>query len=242
MRPLLLVPLIVLPLLLTSCSATVTTQVLTVTRPLPQQEQSHYRVVNDKGEQVGTALLAIAPDSDPANARLTLDYDFGPTQKDTGVVVVNRTTMKPVRAERTVIDGDKRYVTRAEYSGNKVAVVLEDGGKGRRTEATLGESAYDNLSSLFLWRTLDLSAGSEVRYGNIIIDPKRGGISRAVATIEDAGRGNVATATGDELGSRVQFRSAGITNGAWYRLEGGRVLLKYDITRGPTLLLESTMP
>jgi hypothetical protein len=36
----------------------------------------------------------------------------------------------------------------------------------------------------------------------------------------------------------VDFSSAGVTNRAWYAADGDRRLLKYEIDRGPTLVLD----
>ncbi len=224
-------------LLLAACGETVETQVLTVAHPLAGPEEARYRVLNSRGEQIGTAVLTITPEGE--DLRLGIAYDFGADQKDSATVVVRRDTMKPVRSERVVLDGERRYVTRAEYGPETVAVTLDDGGRGRRTEVRIGASAYDNLASLFLWRALDQEVGASVRFGNIIVDPKRGNVSRAVATMETAGRGNVDLPGGAEQAWRVEFRAAGVTNTAWYRMDERRTLLKYEITRGPTLVLES---
>jgi hypothetical protein len=235
-----LLPLLLAVLFLTVCGETVETQVLTIARPLAAPEEARYRVLNARGEQIGTALLTVA--SEGADLRLSVAYNFGPTQKDTATVVVQRDTMKPVRSERVVVDGERRYVTRAEYGPERVVVTLDDGGRGRRTEVTIGPSAYDNLASLFLWRALDQGVGASVRFGNIIVDPKRGSVSRAVATVETTGRGNVDLPGGAEQAWRVEFRAAGVTNTAWYRTDERRTLLKYEVTRGPTLVLESIGP
>ncbi|MER3420240.1 MAG: hypothetical protein C4290_06830, partial [Chloroflexota bacterium] len=199
-------------LLLAACGQTVTTEVLTVVRPLSEPEELRYQVLNDKGEQIGTALLTVMPEGEVL--RLGLTYDFGPERKDTATVVVRRESMKPVRSERVVVDGARRYVTRAEYGPDAVVVMLDDGGRGRRSEAAIGASAYDNLASLFLWRTLEQGVGASVRFGNVIVDPRRGTISRAVATVETIGRGNVDLPGGAEQAWRVEFRAAGVTNTA----------------------------
>jgi hypothetical protein len=138
-----------------------------------------------------------------------------------------------------VLDGDRRWLTRAEYDDEGVTVAFEDGRRMRTRRAELSEAAYENLASLFLWRTLDQSVGTEVRYVNVVIDPKSGTISRALGTVRVQRREEVQLPAGAVQAWRVEFRSAGVTNTAWYRADGARTLVRYEITRGPTLVLES---
>ena len=234
-RCLLLLLLAVLPAL-GACGEDVSTQVVPVAQPLPEREEARYRLLDGKGEQIGTARMTIARESD--GLRLGIDYDFGPDKRDAGSVLVQRETMRPRHAERTVIDGERRYVTRAEYNGD-VTVTLDDGTRTRSRSAAVNEAAYDNLEALFLWRTMDHSVGTEVRYLNVVVDPRRGTISRALGTVEVKGREAVRLPSGPVQAWRVEFRSAGVVNTAWYRADGARALVRYQIARGPTLLLDS---
>ncbi len=225
---------------LSACGETITTRVFPITRELPAREEARYRLLDSKGAQIGTSVLTITTEGD--GLRLGLAYEFGGDRTDTGSVIVQRDSMKPVRAERTVVDGDRRYVTRAEYDATGVTVAFDDGRRARERKAPLSESAYDNLESLFLWRTIDLSVGAEVRYVNVVIDPRSGTISRALGTVEVIGREEVRLPSGTVPAWRVQFRSAGVVNTAWYRADDTRALVRYDITRGPTLILDSVTP
>lgn len=213
---------------------TLSTQNVPIAHPLPEREEARYRLLDSRGREQGTALLRIA--SEGEQARLMLDYDFGLGQKDRGVVIVRRDNLKPVRAEREVIDGDRRYLTRMVY-GERVTVELDDGQHTQRREAELPQTAYDNLAALFLWRTMPHSLGVAVRYTNVLVNPRRGTISRAPATIEVVRREEVVLPAGSAPAWRLDFRTAGVTNSAWYRADASRVLLRYAITRGPTLIL-----
>jgi hypothetical protein len=87
-----------------------------------------------------------------------------------------------------------------------------------------------------------MEAGEPVSYVNVVVDPKRGTISRALATVEVSGREQVQLPSGAVAAWRVDFSSAGVTNRAWYAADGDRRLLKYEIARGPTLVLERVSP
>jgi hypothetical protein len=239
-RTLSLLLLVLLALTLAGCGEDTVTEVVPIAQPLPEREQARYRLLDREGRQVGTATLTIAPDGD--DLRLGVAYEFSAQRTDIGSVVVRRQTLKPAREERTVVDGEKRYVTRAEYQGLEVSVTFDDGRRPVTRKASLTETAYDNLETLFLLRAMEHKLGVEVRYVNVVIDPLRGTISRTLATAHVIGREEVPLPSGPVQAWRVEFRSAGVTNTAWYRADDTRTLVRYAITRGPTLVLDSVLP
>ena len=223
-----------------ACGENVVTQVIPVAQPLPEREEARYRILDDKGASIGSAVLTIAPEGD--GLRLGLAYDFGAQHTDTGSVVVRRESMKPQRLERVVVDGERRYALSTQYSDTAVTATLDDGRRPRERTAKLSESAYDNLAAVFLWRTIDHGVGTELRYVNVVIDPRRATISRVLGTVQVIAREQVELPAGRVEAWRIEFRSAGVTNIAWYRADAGRELLRYEISRGPTLVLESLSP
>lgn len=228
-------------LLLTACGSSVTTQVVAVQTPLPERERAVYRVQDKDGAEIGSAVFQIEPNQQ--GLALTQDYTFGEAQRDRSLVVVDRDSMRPRIGERLVDDNGATYRTAMTYTPEEVTVVFT-GERGDRTRsADIPETAYDNLESLFLWRTLEMGAGFTVSYVNVVVDPKRGTISRALAKVEVSGREEVRLADGAVVEAwRVDFTSAGVTNQAWYAVSPDRRLVKYVIARGPTLVLESATP
>lgn len=235
-RLLLLLGALLLVLPLASCADTVETQVIAVQSTLPEREQTVYRVQDRNGAEIGRAVFTIAPEN--GLLRLTQDYRFGDSQTDKSSALVSRESMQPRSSERTVRDGEAVWTSSAVYEPARVSVTVNDGATDRVKKADISESAYDNLESLFLWRTLPMGAGERVVYGNVVVDPKRGTISRVIGSAEVSGREFVQLPNGETVEAwRVDFTSAGITNSAWYAITPDRTLLKYNITRGPTLLL-----
>jgi len=226
--------------LLAACGPTVTTQVVPVQVSLPTREEAVYRVQDKSGKQIGSATFRIEPDGD--GARLTQDYSFGEGEVDRSAVVVERASMRPRTSERFVQDQGKEYRTTSTYGTDKVTVTFTGDRAERTRSADISETAYDNLESLFLWRTLAMGAGETVSYVNVVVDPKHGTVSRALAKVEVSGREQVQLPTGTVEAWRVDFSSAGVTNHAWYAVDGDHRLLKYEIARGPTLVLERAAP
>lgn len=223
---------------LVGCGSTVTTRVIPVQMPLPEREEAIYRVQDDEGRELGRATLRIAPDPVGNGLALTQSYDFGEGRLDQSMVMVDRQSMRPKFGEREVLDNGERFHTAMTYAEAAVTVIFT-GERGERTRtAEISETAYDNLESLFLWRTIGMGAGERVSYVTVVVDPKRGTISRALATVEVSGREIVTLAEGPVEAWRVDFTSAGVTNYAWYAVTDDRRLVKYEIARGPTLLLE----
>ena len=229
-----------LSLLLISCGSTVTTQVVPIQTPLPAEEEALYRVEDGDGNQIGRVVLSIT--SEGADSRLTQDYDFGDGKIDRSSVIVDRMSMRPRSSERMVIDNTTEYRTAAAYDEDSVQVTFAGERGERQRDADISETAYDNLESLFLWRTIAMGAGESLSYVNVVVDPKRGTINRALGTIEVSGREEVRLPSGTVEAWRVDFRSAGVTNHAWYAVDGDHRLVKYDIQRGPTLVLEQVSP
>ena len=224
---------------LAACGESIKTESVPVTFRLPAPEGARYRLVDSKGEQIGTATLRTSAEG--GGVLLQVAYDFGSNRTDTSAVLVQPETLRPTRSERTVVDGDQRYVTRSEYSDTDVTTTVDDGKRTRSRTAKLSDAAYDNLESLFLWRSADLRPGYDVRYVNVIVDAKRGTISRAVGQMNVVGREDLRLPGGERVPAwKVEFRSAGVTNTAWYRDDATRQLLRYEITRGPTLLLDTS--
>jgi hypothetical protein len=223
-----------------ACGAEVTTEVVPVQMPLPAQEEAIYRVEDKDGNQIGRAVLTIATEG--GAARLTQEYTFGEGEVDRSVAVVDRASMRPRSSERFVLDDGQEYRTTATYTSDRVTVTFTGERGERERGADIAETAYDNLESLFLWRTIEMGAGETVSYVNVVVDPKRGTVSRALARLEVSGREVVRLPSGVVEAWRVDFTSAGVTNRAWYAIDGDRRLVKYEITRGPTLVLERATP
>lgn len=238
-----LLPLFAVLLFLSACGSDVTTQVVPVQTQLPTRETAIYQIQDKDGAAIGQATLSIEPEGDLA--RVTVDWRFSDAQRDRQSVLLERAGLRPRSSERVVEDEGKQYVTRATYTEDTVEVVFDgpDDTPERTRSAEISETAYDNLESLFLWRATAMGAGNVLNYVNVIVDPKRGNISRALAKLEVSGRELVNLPEGRTIEAwRVDFTSAGVTNSAWYAITDDRRLLKYEIDRGPRLLLESVAP
>jgi len=227
-------------LLVSACGASVTIQILPIAMPLPEREEAVYRVQDKDGAEIGRAVFSITTEG--ADSRFAQDYDFGNGQIDRSSVTMLRDSMRPRSGERFVQDGSAEYRTLEVYEPEKVTVTFTDARRERQREADIAETAYSNLQSLALWRTLPMGAGERFSFVNVVVDPKRGTISRALATVEVSGREQVRLPSGVVEAWRVDFRSAGVTNQAWYAVDGTRPLVKYAVQRGPTLLLERATP
>jgi hypothetical protein len=225
---------------LASCGGSITTQVVPVQTQLPIEEESVYRIEDKSGAEIGRAVLTITTVG--GDARLSQDYRFGESQIDRSTVVVDRESMRPRSSERYVDDAGREYRTASVY-GDGTVTVRFTGDQGERERAIdISESSYDNLESLFLWRTMTMGAGESVSYVNVVVDPKSGSVSRAIGTVEVSGREHVQLPSGVVEAWRVDFRSAGVTNHAWFSVDSDRRLVKYDIQRGPTLILDRASP
>jgi len=226
-----------LGLLLLGCGEdSVTTQVFPVQAPLPAQERAVYRVLDRNGAQIGRAVFTIEPDA--GRVRFIQEYEFGAGERDRLTVLLDPLSLRPLHSAREVHDRGMTYLTEAVYEEAAVAVTFRDGRGERTRRAGISDSTYDNLESLVLWRTLEMAPGAKVSYGNVIVDPRRGTINRALGTVTVAGKETLTLPAGMIEAWRLDFRAAGLINRAWYAATPDRRLLRYEIARGPVLELE----
>jgi len=192
-------------------------------------EESSYTIVEDDGEPLGTGVLKIEEDEE---GRLRLVQEYGnPEFTDRLVLVTEAATLKPITVER-VITGDEGVLRiEGRYFGGIVEVertVIQDDKEERRTDRlNVPEHSYDSASSVFLWRTMGLGEGFRAAYNNLATAVVRKP-QRIQVTTRVAGRETVEVPAGTFEAWRVEIRSSGVEQTAWYATGGSRPLVKYD--------------
>lgn len=192
-------------------------------------EESSYSILDDDGESLGTGILKIDQDEE-GRLRLVQEYE-NPEFSDQLILLAEAETLKPISIER-VISGDEGVLQiEGRYSRDVVEVeriVVEDDKEERRTDRLdIPENAYDNASSLFLWRTMRLGEGFQAAY-NSLATAEVGKPQSIRVTTRVAGRETVKVPAGIFEAWRLEIRFSGRGQTAWYATEGSRPLVKYD--------------
>lgn len=206
----------------------VPTEDVVTSLPWTVGEEASYSIVNRDGEALGRGVLSI--EEEGGRLRLVQEYQSAEF-KDRTILLVESQTLKPVSGER-VISGDKGELNiNVRYLGDTVEVerVATENGKrdGRIDRLSVPDHAYDTASSLFLWRTIRLQEEHQATYFNlataVIAKPQRNRL-----TVRVAGRETVEVPAGSFQTWRLEIRSSGVRQTAWYGTSGSHPLVKYD--------------
>lgn len=194
--------------------------------PWPSTETVTYVLKDGAGRETARGTFTIATSSGATT--LTQRYAAG-GNSDEASVVVDSQTLKPQSATRLISgsddDQEELQVTYTEQDG-AIRAVIRQGDK--QSGLTVPEHAYDNDSSLFLWRTIDFREGYEARYVTIITNRR----DRHTVEIKVAGKEQVTVPAGQFAAWRLEIETENAHQVAWFADTAARTLVKYDNDRG----------
>ncbi len=193
--------------------------------PWQAPESARYRILNDD-KVVGSAELGI--DRQGPSLKLTQDFNF-PEKKytNTAEVMVDPGTLLPQSTDFRIDGPNGRLNCQAHYSGKSVVVQR----KGEDTERTdsldVPVGSYDSWTDLFLWRTVAFADGYETRYSDILsctLDKTQ----NLGVTLKVKAKETIEVPAGKFEAWRLEIRSGGGTQTAWYGIDARHPLLRYD--------------
>ena len=148
---------------------------------------------------------------------------------DTIVADVDPQTVRPKLVVRTIDGPEGKRECTAHYSSsaNSVTVDQKAGEDERTDELDIPPQHYDSWSDLFLWRTIEFFEGNEVKYVDVLscslAKPDLLSIVLKVKKIEE-----VTVPAGTFQAWKLEIRSGGRTQKAWYADDARRTLVRYD--------------
>jgi hypothetical protein len=163
-------------------------------------------------------VLAIAPEGD--NTRLSQHFT-GETNEDEIAVIVDSQTLKPISSTREIIEGGEEEVTLEVTYSEEGALIKQD---ERQSGMTVPEHAYDNDTSLFLWRTIPFADGYSASYVTVITNRR----NTETVTLTVLGKESVTVPAGTFDTWKLEIRSGDVVQLAWYADTAERPLVKYD--------------
>lgn len=194
--------------------------------PWTVPELARYRLIDD-GVAVGSLEMRIeAEDGD--SLRLVQLFDF-PERGfvNEAEVIVDAGTLLPKSTRFRVEGPDGERRCEAQYSGGRV-VAHHVGQDGERTdELSVPRNSYDSWSDLFLWRTISFSPGFEVTYSDIL-SCTLGRTQNLQVTLKVEEEQRIEVPAGSFDTWRLEIRSAGRTQRAWFATDEERTLIRYD--------------
>ncbi len=198
------------------------------TIPWRDGETTNYLLRDSKsGKELGKAVLSVGSDS--AGTKLT-QKSTSATNTDTAAVIVDARTLKPKSSVRTIEFANDTEEVTTTYTDD--GAIIKQGDK--QSGLAVPEHAYDNDTSLFLWRTLAFAEGYEARYVTIITNRR----SRQTVEIKVVGKEEVSVPAGKFTAWRLEVTAANAKQTAWIADTPARPLVRYDNDRG--VLFEMT--
>jgi hypothetical protein len=204
---------------------------LTVSPPWGASEEAHY-VLYENEREVGRGILRVTAEG----TSVRLEQHFrSPTATDTSIVVADSGSLKPQRSERTITGGSPTSA-RATYHDDTVSLSVTSEGTTRTREASIPGNAYDNDSSLFLWRALPLDEEYRTQYTSVVsLDG-----SRTVVVVRVLRRETVDTPAGRFEAWRMVIDAGRAHQTAWFTTDARRHLVRYD--NGRTVFILQQLP
>jgi hypothetical protein len=197
------------------------------TIPWPDSETARYRLT--QGDELkGSGELELLEDAD--ETKMTQTFAF-PEQGITDAVeaLVESATIRPQSVQRVIDGPEGKRECDATYdsSSNSVTVQQRAGEDERTDDLSVPPEHYDSWTDLFLWRTIDFFEGNELEYVDVLscslAKPDLLSVVLEVKEIEE-----VTVPAGTFQAWRMEIRSGGRTQKAWYADTETRMLVRYD--------------
>jgi len=242
------------PVLLFAASACFSSSVcrdcqdIVTTVPFQAGETNRYQLLqNDKPK--GTFELATVAGGSGRLMLKQLSSD-GQGNSDNSQVTVDAATLKPVSGQREVTDSSQRTLLETSYDaidkgkcGSGIVVNVKQSVFKPPTDATpasvrsnpkcVPDFAYDNDTSLFIWRTITFEKGYTVTYRTVLTNRQQDQI--VTLTVKD--QTQVTTPAGTFDAWYVEITADESTQQAWIASTPDRRILRYN-NANLTFLLE----
>lgn len=193
--------------------------------PWSAPETAHYRLLHDD-DQKGTGELRI--ESREGAVVLSQNFDI-PDQKikDTVQVEADPQSLRPTIVQRTIDGPEGKRDCTATYVATNVTVEQQAKDENRRDDLTVPAQHYDSWSDLFLWRTLKFFDDEELKYVDVLTCSLTKPDLLPVV-LEVKSKEEVTVPAGKFQAWRLEIRSGGRTQKAWYADDAKRTLVRYD--------------
>lgn len=222
-----LVAFALLTLFATACAASeeIVAQDVVFEIPWGTKESAHYRLLQGD-DVVGSGVLSVEVNSGVLIVEQAFDI---PREEVTDEirVLADASTLRPSSVARQIDGPEGKRICQATYEGSLVTVVQHSNEDDRTDELSVPEKSYDTWTDLFLWRTLPFREGLDIKYAGVLsCSLAKPDLLSEVLKVE--GLETVSVPAGAFEAWRLEIRSGGRTQHAWYANDDERTLVRYD--------------
>jgi hypothetical protein len=190
--------------------------------PFVDGERLRYGLIDDMGAKIAEGTLTVSRSGD--SLRLDQSYrSLVQESTDTANILVHPETLRPHLMERVVQGPDGTAEYRATYGSDSRTVDLERDDEQPRT-LKLPAHAYDNESSLWLWRALPFADDYDARYVSVNTVER----SRQTVAVTVTARERLEVPAGAFETWRVQVRNGRATGVAWVSVDTPHQVVQWD--------------
>ena len=229
MRLLVLLALVGALMLAAACSSSeeVVSREIVGTIPWAGPETAKYRVLDSNDDEVGTLDLSIEK-AGSGGLLFHQFFDF-PDKKFTNEakVTVDDKTLQPSSSSFKIVGPSGNLDCSATY-GDGVMKAHRKGEDGERDDTlSVPRVVYDTWGDLFVWRTLDLGAGLDISYADVLsCTLAKPDVISVKLRVEEQEQITVPVGTFDTW--KLEIESGGDTQTAWYSTDAKHTLIRYD--------------
>ena len=207
--------------------------------PWDAPQAARYVIVNSDEERQGEGVLSVAEDAE-GNLVFMQQFSDDDGNADRSIVVADAQTLRPLRAEREIIDAsdDRRVVAVSRYEqeadGDPIVRIAElrfdpadeDDPALRCSPLKLRtDHYYDNDTSLFVWRTITFEEGWSATYTTVLSNQR----DQGALTLRVQLREKVTTPVGEFDAWLVRIEGGGRqSQRAWFSTTPDHTLLVYN--------------
>jgi hypothetical protein len=200
--------------------------------------ETHTYELRENNKPKATTTLSIAKEGDAFVLTQRTADDAG--NSDESVSRVDASTLKPLSNVHTVTDKDQKRVADATYedvdkdcSSKRVVRITQltykppdaaEPDSTRSNPLCVPEHAYDNDTSLFIWRTLKFEKGYTVTYPTVFSNRR----DTQTVTLSVSGQETVTTPAGDIEAWIVDLSADQLTQRAWLATSPDHKLVAYQ--------------
>lgn len=198
--------------------------------PWPDYELATYAMYDQTDAELGTLELEAQREGDRYRLRVLFDVTSTST-RDEALLWVDGETLSPIRYERNARSPDETVFVAGEYGvdgdGEAIVdvVVVDEEGERFEERLSIGEFAFDNETSAWLWRTLAFEQDLELTYRSVNLAQRRSQLVQLAVQGQDVLRGP----DGEDVTVWQVAATPGVeVSRAWYEVEAPHRLIRWD--------------